>query len=58
MVLSGGVFQNKYILEKTEILLKKSGMVVYANEQVPANDGGIALGQMIIAAKRRSMKCV
>ena len=58
VVLSGGVFQNKYLLEGTILLLKKSGFMVYANEQVPANDGGIALGQIIIAGKRRSMRCV
>ncbi|MCK9423060.1 MAG: carbamoyltransferase HypF [Bacteroidales bacterium] len=58
VVLSGGVFQNKYVVEKTTILLKKSGLLVFSHQQVPANDGGIALGQMIVAAKRRSMKCV
>lgn len=58
VVLSGGVFQNRYMLERTEILLRKSGMLVFSNEKIPANDGGIALGQLIIAAKRRNMKCV
>jgi len=58
VVLSGGVFQNKYILERTEDLLGTAGLLVFSNEQVPTNDSGIALGQMIIAAKRRNMKCV
>jgi hydrogenase maturation protein HypF len=58
VVLSGGVFQNRYILRQTEKMLKKSGFKVYSNERVPVNDGGIALGQMAIAAKRRESKCV
>jgi len=53
VVLSGGTFQNKYILEKIELKLEGNGMMVYSPHQVPANDGGIALGQLVIAAKRR-----
>jgi len=58
VVLSGGVFQNKYLTENIQLQLKQSGMNVYFQEQVPANDGGIALGQLIIAAKRRTLACV
>jgi len=58
IVLSGGVFQNKYLLENIELLLKRSGMIVYTHEKVPSNDGGIALGQLIVAAERRTLKCV
>ena len=58
VVLSGGVFQNRYLLEGTERLLRKSGFLVFSPSRLPANDGGIAFGQMVVAAKRRSMKCV
>jgi hydrogenase maturation protein HypF len=54
-VLSGGTFQNRYLLYRTEMLLQKDGIDVYSHERVPTNDGGIALGQLVIAAKRRSL---
>ncbi len=57
VVLSGGVFQNKYLLERTESLLVKSGLEVFTHAAVPTNDGGIALGQLAVAAKRREL-CV
>ncbi|MDO8898674.1 MAG: carbamoyltransferase HypF, partial [Bacteroidales bacterium] len=56
IILSGGTFQNRYLLEKSIFVLRDSGFEVYAHQKVPSNDGGIALGQMAIAAKRRSMK--
>ena len=58
VVLSGGVFQNKYLLERTETQLRKNDFEVFSPLSVPANDGGIALGQMAVAAKRRELKCV
>ncbi len=58
VVLSGGVFQNKYLLEGTESLLRENNFEVYSHISVPTNDGGIALGQMAIAAKRRESGCV
>jgi hydrogenase maturation protein HypF len=54
VVLSGGSFQNRYILEKTENTLSGKGFEVFTHSLVPSNDGGIALGQLAIAAKRRS----
>jgi len=51
VALSGGVFQNKYLLEKTCELLSKSGFEVFTNTAVPANDGGIAIGQLAVASK-------
>lgn len=54
VVLSGGSFQNKYLLEHTEKLLLRAGFEVFAHQKVPTNDGGIALGQLAIAAKRRT----
>ncbi len=53
VVLSGGVFQNKYLLEKTSYLLNHNRFSVYTNHLVPANDGGVSLGQLVIASKTR-----
>jgi hydrogenase maturation protein HypF len=53
IVLSGGTFQNKYILSRLELILEKDGFEVYSHCKVPSNDGGIALGQLAVAAKRR-----
>ena len=55
VVLSGGTFQNRYILEKAEGRLLKQGFKVFTQSEIPSNDGGIALGQLAIAAKRRSL---
>ncbi|MBN1480715.1 carbamoyltransferase HypF [candidate division KSB1 bacterium] len=46
IVLSGGTFQNKYLVEKTVATLSAAGFDVYRHQQVPPNDGGIALGQI------------
>lgn len=51
VVLSGGVFQNKYLLEKSIQKLTENRFKVFTNHQVPTNDGGISLGQMVIASK-------
>ncbi len=56
VALSGGVFQNVYLLEKTCDLLTKTEFSVYTHHQVPPNDGGISLGQAVIA-HTRSRKC-
>ncbi|MEE4255594.1 MAG: carbamoyltransferase HypF [Bacteroidales bacterium] len=56
IVLSGGSFQNKYLLENAENGLIERGFEVYTPENIPANDGGLALGQLVIAAARRRMK--
>jgi hydrogenase maturation protein HypF len=58
VVLSGGVFQNKYLLEGATELLKENKFEVYTHAYVPANDGGIALGQLAVASKRRELRCV
>jgi hydrogenase maturation protein HypF len=57
VILSGGVFQNKYLLEKSLYLLNRNMFTVFTNNLVPANDGGISLGQLVIASKMR-IKCV
>ena len=58
VVLSGGVFQNKYLLEGTIARLNAHDFEVYTHVTVPTNDGGIALGQLAIASKRRDLICV
>ncbi|MDP3449887.1 MAG: hypothetical protein Q8R87_04860, partial [Anaerolineaceae bacterium] len=50
VALSGGVWQNITLLNKTTSLLRDSGFSVLQHHQVPANDGGIALGQLMVAA--------
>ena len=55
VVLSGGSFQNAFLLGKSEVLLTQKGFEVFSHQLVPSNDGGIALGQLAIAAKRRSL---
>ncbi len=51
VILSGGIFQNRYVLEKLEKLLIKNGFELFSPKKIPTNDGGIALGQLVIAAK-------
>jgi len=53
VALSGGVFQNAYILGNGISKLEKNGFDVYSNEKVPANDGGISYGQAAAAASIR-----
>ena len=50
VALSGGVFQNALLLARVETLLGARDLAVYANHEVPANDGGISLGQALVAA--------
>jgi hydrogenase maturation protein HypF len=50
--LSGGVFQNNYLLEHTVKDLYRAGFEIFLHAQVPPNDGGIALGQAVIASER------
>ncbi|MDX1624789.1 MAG: carbamoyltransferase HypF [Gemmatimonadota bacterium] len=52
VALSGGTFQNARVLDGTIDGLIEEGFDVYANESVPPNDGGIALGQAAVAARR------
>jgi hydrogenase maturation protein HypF len=55
IVLTGGCFQNKYLLEHAVSELQAAGFRPYWHQRIPPNDGGIALGQ-IIAAARMSRK--
>jgi hydrogenase maturation protein HypF len=52
VALTGGVFQNRILLEQTTKNLKKLGIEVFTHSIVPANDGGLSLGQAVIAAAR------
>lgn len=49
VVLAGGTFQNKLLLEGMTTLCAENDFSVFSGEQVPGNDGGIALGQAYIA---------
>lgn len=51
VALSGGVWQNKVLLEKTITKLKEEHFDVLYHHQIPTNDGGLSLGQAIIASK-------
>jgi len=51
VALSGGVFCNHYLANRLIKLLKKNDFSVLFNREVPANDGGISLGQAAIATK-------
>lgn len=50
--LSGGVFQNRLLTERICALLASEGIVVHRHRRLPANDGGLAMGQLIEACAR------
>ena len=50
VALSGGVFCNRYLIKRLANQLKQNGFSVLFNREVPANDGGLSLGQAAIAA--------
>ncbi|MBN2289138.1 MAG: carbamoyltransferase HypF, partial [Candidatus Glassbacteria bacterium] len=52
-VLTGGVFNNRRLLEKVAAGLRRKGLKVYSHRRVPPGDGGISLGQAVIAASQR-----
>jgi hydrogenase maturation protein HypF len=49
VALSGGTFQNVLLLEQAVELLEQKGFAVYVHRRVPTNDGGLALGQAVLA---------
>jgi hydrogenase maturation protein HypF len=51
VVLSGGVFQNRLLSEAVVTLLEQDGFAVFTHRLVPPNDGGLALGQAMIAGR-------
>ncbi len=52
VVLSGGVWQNLTLLRRTLALLQSDDFRVYIHREVPTNDGGLSLGQAMIAANK------
>jgi hydrogenase maturation protein HypF len=51
VALTGGCFQNKYLTERAVKLLRDKGFRPYWHQRIPPNDGGIALGQIVAAAR-------
>ncbi len=52
--LSGGTFHNEYLLRNLQKHLEKRGFRVFSHSEVPAGDGGLSLGQALIAHHRDS----
>ncbi len=52
VVLSGGVWQNMFLMRRTVDLLRGDDFEILIHRKVPANDGGLALGQAAIAAHK------
>ncbi|MFO7723564.1 MAG: glutamate mutase L, partial [Bacteroidales bacterium] len=55
VVLSGGAFQNRILAEKLTRKLSRENYLTFMPSQVPCNDGGLSLGQLAVAAKRRKL---
>ncbi len=53
VVLSGGTFQNELVLSDLHQQLGEAGLEVFIHQQVPPNDGGLSLGQAVVASERR-----
>jgi len=53
VILAGGCFQNRLLMELLADTIETSGLTVHTGEQVPVNDGGIAVGQIFLAAPRQ-----
>jgi len=49
VVLTGGCFQNRLLIQESERALELSGFTVYTHHRVPPNDGGLAVGQLAAA---------
>ncbi len=56
VVLSGGVFQNRFLLHGITSMLEENGFTVYTHHRVPANDEGLSLGQLAIACRKRQLQ--
>lgn len=55
VVLSGGVFQNAYLLEHVVNELREKGIKPYWHQRIPTNDGGISLGQIAVAVNQNKL---
>jgi hydrogenase maturation protein HypF len=56
VALSGGVFQNALLLERTLSRLRNAGLEPLIHHQVPCNDAGVSLGQVAVASARYSAR--
>lgn len=52
IVLTGGVFQNRYLVNRAKSMLDRSGFKIYTHSNIPANDSGIPIGQIALAGAR------
>ena len=50
VVLSGGVFQNAFLVDRTVTALRAHGHTVHTPRRIPANDGGLSFGQLMLAS--------
>ncbi len=57
VALSGGTFQNCYLLNRVSALLSRDGMSVFTNRKVPCNDACISLGQAYLVRERLKKQC-
>ena len=51
VVLSGGVFQNAFLVDRTVAALQARGHAVHTPRRIPANDGGLSFGQLVLASQ-------
>jgi hydrogenase maturation protein HypF len=51
--LSGGAMVNRYLGARLPARLRENGFTVHTHSLLPPNDGGVAVGQMVVAAARR-----
>jgi hydrogenase maturation protein HypF len=56
--LSGGTFHNAYLSERLEARLSEAGFEVFAQKEVPSGDGGLSLGQAVVAAAMMRLRIV
>ena len=54
--LSGGTFHNIYLSQRLEARLFQAGFQVFTQKEVPSGDGGLSLGQALVAAARFARK--
>ena len=56
VVLSGGTFQNMYLMRRLPERLREAGFTVYHHSRVSTNDEGISLGQLMVAQHQLERK--
>jgi hydrogenase maturation protein HypF len=58
LVLSGGVFQNCFLLETLKRRAAKGGYQVWSQSRIPPNDAGLAVGQLAWMSMKEHVSCV